>query len=527
MRFRPALCIFALLFLESYLLVGNALAQVNNVYIAQTAAGAANGADCNDAYAYTYFNTSGNWTSGTPTGTKIGPGTTVHLCGTFTETAGATLLTFQGSGTSGSPVSVVCEVGSALNAPYWGNNPGAIGQGAINASGKSYIVINGQNNCAISATANGTNLTYQANSAGVYVSGGSNVTIENLTIANMYVHVSFSSTSGGNASQVSAGIQMDKTNNFTASGNTIHDAVNGIFMGYGPSTSGWTVSGNTIYNCNWGVGSGDDSSGSSLSGVLVYANTIHDASNWDDSNDDYHHNGIYFWAEQGNSNVASPTIYNNYIYGNFSQCSPNSCATGGITMLSGSNDTFSSPYVFNNVLASTVANSYFGNGFIVSVGLIANNTIIGFNGSYGVAIDTAASSLYNNTVGSTNYWYIVGGTTLTASNYNDLYYPNNCFNYLGSTLSSLSAWQSTTAFDMNSITSAPNLSSSYVPNSGSPLIGAGTNLYSTCNGQPNPGLGALCFDAAGNPRPPTGAWTIGAYNASVVAPPTGLSAIAQ
>ena len=46
---------------------------------------------------------------------------------------------------------------------------------------------------------------------------------------------------------------------------------------------------------------------------------------------------------------------------------------------------------------------------------------------------------------------------------------------------------------------------------GSGAIGAGTNLYSTCNGQPNPGLGALCFDAAGVARPSSAAWDIGAY----------------
>src|SRR5580704_1228474 len=71
---------------------------VANVYIAQTAAGSANGSSCANAYAVTFFNTSSNWGSGA---SQIGPGTTVDLCGTIT-----TELTAHGSGTSGSPITI-------------------------------------------------------------------------------------------------------------------------------------------------------------------------------------------------------------------------------------------------------------------------------------------------------------------------------------------------------------------------------------------------------------------------------------
>ena len=55
--------------------------RANDVYIAQSAAGTANGADCADAKAASFFNTISNW--GTGAG-QIGAGTTVHLCGTNT-----------------------------------------------------------------------------------------------------------------------------------------------------------------------------------------------------------------------------------------------------------------------------------------------------------------------------------------------------------------------------------------------------------------------------------------------------------
>ena len=75
------------------------LAAGNSVYLAQTAAGTGDGSSCGNAKAASYFNSSANWVTGTPTGTQIGPGTTVYLCGTIT-----TNLTFQKNGAAGNPV---------------------------------------------------------------------------------------------------------------------------------------------------------------------------------------------------------------------------------------------------------------------------------------------------------------------------------------------------------------------------------------------------------------------------------------
>ena len=94
---------------------------VNAVYIAQTAAGSANGTSCANAYALTYFNTSGNW-SATPTGTQIGPDTTVHLCGTFTAAAATSgMLAIQGNGTSGHPVTILFDPGRKRHSALLGH----------------------------------------------------------------------------------------------------------------------------------------------------------------------------------------------------------------------------------------------------------------------------------------------------------------------------------------------------------------------------------------------------------------------
>ena len=72
-----------------------AFSTASNIYIAQNAAGGNTGADCANAHAAAWFNSSSNWGSAA---SQIGPGTTVHLCGTFNAPAGANgYLTFQGS----------------------------------------------------------------------------------------------------------------------------------------------------------------------------------------------------------------------------------------------------------------------------------------------------------------------------------------------------------------------------------------------------------------------------------------------
>jgi len=89
---------------------------------------------------------------------------------------------------------------------------------------------------------------------------------------------------------------------------------------------------------------------------------------------------------------------------------------------------------------------------------------------------------------------------------------NNTWVFEGNFISSLAAWE-TASGETNasySASSTVNLPAGTLQ-AGSPAIRTGANLYSTCNGQPNPGLGALCFDFAGNVRSSTAPWDIGAY----------------
>ena len=92
-----------------------ASAQASNVYITQDGGG--NGVCSSNVHNPAWFNNSANWGNSS---SQIGPGTTVHLCGTFNAPAGAnSYLRFQGSGTSGNPITLLFETGAIVQAPYF------------------------------------------------------------------------------------------------------------------------------------------------------------------------------------------------------------------------------------------------------------------------------------------------------------------------------------------------------------------------------------------------------------------------
>ena len=179
-----------LLLAVMFVILAASFSAASDIYIAQNATGGNTGADCADAHAASWFNSSSNW--GSSAG-KIGPGTTVHLCGTFTAPAGSSgYLTFQASGTSGNPITLLFESGAVLTATYW-SGP------VISVGANNYVTINGGTNGIIQATANGTNMAnHQDNGAGVdcgSVNICSDILVENLTIANLYVHACSESSS--------------------------------------------------------------------------------------------------------------------------------------------------------------------------------------------------------------------------------------------------------------------------------------------------------------------------------------------
>lgn len=507
-----------------------------NVYI--TPAGTSQGACTSNPQTPAWFNNAANWGSGS---SQIGAGTTVTICGTFTGTAGATELTFQGGGTSGSPVILLFDTNAVLTAPYWSGT-----NGAINVNGQSYVTINGGSNGIIEDTANGTQLTYQTGSYGIELGNATNVEIKNLTIENLYQR-----TGTGDEVDATTIRAIDwgtgSANTITIDNNTIHDGGwlllgNGDNIIIGPN--------NNLYNAD------HDYAGAPVH-VTIYGNHFHDWGIWDSTSDAYHHDGIHCFAEVGTGNTQLISVYNNQFDGSttagidgavgmnefvFLESSSTSCLVSGGTA-----------YIFNNVMIGNVSMPAFFNLTAVGSGqtgsIVANNTMLN-NQPSGTGIDEnlqtpGVTYVVNNAAGGSGT--LVGGNTFpTTLDYN--FYENctsyNCF-FIGSIdTSSFATWQGD-GYDTHggaSLSSSTyfNLDSGCVPGSvgdpcqlqsGSPLIGAGTNLYSVCNGQPNPGLGALCYDKAGNARPASGAWDVGAYqyagSAPPPSPPSNLTAVVQ
>lgn len=490
-----------LLMVAFFFLLGVSSARANDIYIAQSASGAANGADCADAFPYTFFNDGSHWPS------PIGPGTTVHLCGTINAAGGTSgLLTFQGGGTAGNLITLKFENGAVLQAPYWGQ------QGAISASGLKYILVDGGANGSITATANGTNLANQQGSgSGVYFANVSNSEIKNMTISNIYVHATSPNDLVGGGTY---GINWLSGSNVTIDANTINDAYAGIRYTFSASATNANVSifNNTVFNCNWDINVGTGGANAVLNGVLIYGNTIHDWINWDEIGGAiFHHDGIFVFTTGIGASVTGLQVYNNLGYGNMTVMTAH-------IYLSQTPGSITGSYVFNNVMYNT-SSGYPTNGFILDW---ATNTSILNNTFVGTAASNTGGSGYvlwgqnptvKNNIFALNYVSLLTntGAIVAASDFNDFFNVKDVGRYGLPFYVSLADWRAGTGFDANSVTTDPLLNAASIPpyqltSVASGAYRKGVNLTSLCGTVP-----ALCTDAAGNARPSIGGWDMGAY----------------
>ena len=503
--------------------------KANDVYVAASGAGSQNGSSCANALVYSYFDNQVNWTS-TPPGSGsilIGPGTTVHLCGTFTGAAGSTLLTFKGSGTSSAPVTVLFESGARLSATYWasgnGNSPGG---GAINLNGQGYLVVDGGSNGVIENTDNGSLCTISPtpspcfhndqNSLAISAVGTHDVTIKNLAIQNIYVHTSTADNSlniyndGCVMANLAANVTIDHV--------TAHD-MHWCFSG---DPSNLTISNSEVYHADHGVAFG---ASRNVGGLKIYSNHFHDFSNWDTSNDAYHHDYIHLWDHQSGTAVTDGVIYNNTFDGLFGNC----CTTAFIYL----EESIQNVSIFNNTFIESSAdtggqmgvwlfgrtiggknNAILNNFFATSVSHSAGNPIYSESNESGLRIEN------NIDMGAHYDMGLVGGTSISTVDYNvydDTYTDYGQLNIWqwnsNPTTRDFATWKSECACDSHSIFATKaviNVDSGGHPQPGSPAIGAGANLTSLATGA----LAPLAFDKNGVPRPSSGNWDIGAFQAS-------------
>ncbi len=517
-------------------------ARAADIYVAQTSTGGNTGANCANAQA-----------SSSLTATDWSAGNTIHLCGTFSGAAGSNIVTARGSGTSANPITLKFEAGAVLQAPYFSGS-----SGAINVSGRSYIIIDGGGPCGftpasgdssttncgvIQNTANGNILTYHQATKGIVISGSSNIEIKNLLIANLYVQAtataaSYDATGGGCIYAFSPG------SNVSIHHNTMHDGPWCIDMQYSTTSTNLQVYNNNLYNLPHAIVLGGNPGGN-MTDVFVHDNHIHDATNWGTTSDAYHITGLHSYGT--GSTITNLYWYNNLHDGTWgnSACpgGMNGCLTAFTYIEHDSTGTIANFYAFNNVYIGDIAPNY-GLLGVYNAGTTANiynNTMVTSSASAGSCYYTNASGpvdnwdFRNNLTSNCNNLMNMTLTNLTIAtsspNYN-LYATGggNAFTCAGRTysFSQFSSWKTCigSAGDANSSATSSALlnSTTGAPRIGSPVIGAATNLTSLCTGN----LVPLCSDILGMARPTSGAWDTGAINYGAVsagpAPPTALQA---
>lgn len=487
------------------LLAFSSTAKANAVYISQAGGGA--GTSCGSAQSAAYFNNGSNW-SGSPTGIQIGPGTTVHICGTIT-----TQLTFKGSGTSGNVINLLAESGARLSQPAGD---------LLSDGGQSNLLIDGNSVGVIENTANGVNLANQENVQAIFLAGD-NIEIRGWTFQNEYV-----------AAPPTAAPGIDDTLNCFVYSNgvggtsiSIHDNVmhdTGWSINLGGVANGTVVRlyNNNIYNMDHAGVIGD---GSNSYTVYENNNHIHDQSNWDTSTNTYHHDGFHLYNGSGGPGSWGTDLY--YIYDNIFDGNRGVNFTSDIFYENGSG---AEPqvWVFNNVDVQTPG-VYMTNGFTaVGDGLLPgslnmfNNTYVGdptVNNQSLARLAGTSLILKNNVLSGGNNLLSVeaGSSGGSGIDYNVYAQQGAGGNFrwnweaIGGT-NTFTTWQSncSSCDSHSSYQGSAMISSTGQPLSGSPLLGAGTNLTSLCSGALTP----LCSDINGVARPAVGAWTVGAYQGS-------------
>lgn len=514
-------------------LVGSAFGATR--YIAQSAGTFSGGTACNGRTTIT----PASWN-----GITNAAGDVNYLCGAITFSSGSNGIAAVGSGSSASPVQLVFDTGAILQSPAFGGSPGNSQGGAVVLSGVSYWTVNGQNVGIIQNTANGSpgqttciagTCTVSANTVGIWISNATNITVENLTVQNMYMDLNGAGTwaNAGYTSDIWIG---GPATNIALSGNAFNDAHTGIWAGFDNGTINNLTIGpnNTISHHAWGISwANGTSTATTTSNGSIYQNTFSNYSDWNLSgNSGWHTDGIITYTYS--TTAFNPVIYDNLFTGDIdggtgAGTAHISVGTNYGAMSSGTG----SGTIYNNVIDMT-SSTHCAAGLWVQGTSVAfyNNTIIGPSScstgtSIGVVISGTGASFKNNifsTLADMIGGYEAAATNIAASNNNVFYNcrSSNCFGFgngSGPNYSSLSSFSSATGFDSSS-TSLNPLLSGYIPQTGSSAVGLGANLTPL-------GIAPLDLDKESVRRPSSGAWAAGAYQYSPIAAPSSLTASAE
>lgn len=538
--------LLTILFCLATLWGARAQASAANVYI--TPNGATNGVCTTNTQSPAFFNNPANWGAGAA---QIGPDTTVHLCGTITTT-----LAFQGSGTSGHPITLFFEPGAKISQTFCG----AGGSGTcLYIGAAAWIVVDGgvdcgssvlltpstpESNCngIIEATANGSGQNQSIN-PGILAQQSDHVEMKNLLIRNIYKRTVNTDQVpvGGDGTQPFA-LNANPSTNFHFHHSTVHDGnwlLEFITCGSAPLNN-IEVDHSYFYNDNHGVAGGVCSQ--TANRFLIHDNHFGTQANWSPPcctlDYGFHHDGIHFYAVQNAGLMTNLLVYNNLFNEDWSHNS-----TTAFVYTEGQNSPGFTEYLWNNV-AIMDSNTNMGNGaFVLVVGAngtakMWNNTVYGgvlqgapaskTQGSHtdfrnNVTVTTsngfAALMTYDTSQTDTFFDYNIWQNSnsqpfcrLVGSNCNGADYPT-----LKGLLTAGSGQDSHGQLAANA-----GINVDGTPASGGVTATAiGANLTSLCTGD----FVTLCSDTSNGgqrtstARPSSGPWTPGAFNSGSLPPP--------
>jgi hypothetical protein len=500
-------------------------ASASDIYLAQSAAGSSNGADCADADAVS----AASWSAGN----------TYHLCGTITSQVAP-----SASGLAGSHITILFEANAKISMPAI---PDYAGGGGINLAGQQFIDVNGGSNGIVESTANGTSKANHVNSVGINVDSTNNVTIHNIVFQNLFVNVCCSDGSqfgqgiygqgaisnlrfyNNTCTQLFSCVQIQETG--TATNIEVdHNSLPNQDIGWGivvvMGNTGFTVTGVYIHDNDITPGSG--------TGINSNSATFIGTNSWcTGTTDRTHLDPIHTWSQGSTPDgVYNEYIYNNYIHGYFCVNQGVANSTAAIfweAHVTGGNAP-NTATVFNNLIL--MQGGHPGDGAIFpqsgTNGNIYNNTIDctgADSGSLATEFGGGTDTYYNNLIiGCAEAVLFDGGSY--SGDYNDWFN----IGASGWGQQTFAQWKSSQpGQDTHSITSNPKVNSDHTLQAGSPAIGVGSNLTSMNIAQLdtskplNVGVGYV--STLGFPRPASGGWDLGAYafNGTRPNPPTALT----
>jgi hypothetical protein len=342
------------------------------VFVSQTGGGGESGkGSCADARPLAWLNSKGNWGHG---GGRVGPGTTVALCGTLTQA-----IETGGSGEPGKPITIEFTTGSRIAMP----GAGCPGSGCIDLEGGSeYVTITSV--AGYRGQIENTERSYAKEQGagpetkGVLALGCKHCNIENLEIGPLYI---------SEKGDVVANTEIDGIYLLNEDGqpeydriqdNYFHDLGWAILIQNGQESGHIYVEHNTFYHLTHGLAMGSKLTGASDIGEETFAhNRFYGDTNWEDpiTDDTNHVDGVHCFAEEAHlAHYTGFYIYDNYI-------TLEGTDTTGPIFLEGSDartpcaDKTSNMWIFNNVLTGNTCCGLAG-AFAGDVHTY-NNTMIG------------------------------------------------------------------------------------------------------------------------------------------------------